>query len=63
MPPDTVVRRELSVMTDAVAPESTLSATGGVAGTVKLLDVTRPKGEVTFTVIAVPPAQGAPLVE
>ena len=61
MPPDTVVSRELPLMTDAVAPESTLSATGGVAGTAKLLVDTRPKGEVTLTVMAVPPAQGPPV--
>ena len=54
--------RELPLMTDAVAPESTLSGTGGVAGTTKLLDDTMPAGEVTFTVMAVPPGQELPAV-
>ena len=60
VPPDTVVRRSLPLATDAVEPESTPKTINYIAGTLKLLVDTKPKGEVTFTVIAVPPGQGRP---
>ena len=62
MPPDTVVRRTLPLVTDTVAPDSTLSKLDYIAGTIKLLDDTRPKGEVTLTVMTVPPGH-SPLVD